>query len=90
MLPRDHTPHPHPPLSFDPNYQIPSTATTFFTRAAKFAHFLADREEKRLSIMYHGWTPSLSPTDKWEAAWLECGAFCNTSTSRLTLHCRLP
>jgi len=88
---RNATQGPHaPPLSFDPN-PILSTATTLFTRAAKSAHFLADREEKRLSIMYHGWTPSPSPTDKWEAAWLEeSGAFCNTSTSRLTLRCRLP
>ena len=82
-----------PPLSFDPN-PILSTATTLFTRAraAKSAHFLVDREEKRLNIMYNGWTPSPSPThtNKWEAAWLESGAFCNTSTSCLTLRCRLP
>jgi len=87
---RNATQGPHaPPLSFDPN-PILSTATTLFTRAAKSAHFLAECEEKRLSIMYHGWTPSPSPTDKWEAAWLESGAFCNTSTSRLTLRLRLP
>ena len=73
-LPRDHTPHQSLATRTNP---ILSTATTFFTRAAKSAHFLADREEKRLSIMYHGWTPSPSPTDKWEAAWLESGAFCN-------------
>ena len=88
MLPRDHTPHHS--LSTQTRYSALSTATTLFTRAAKSAHFLADREEKRLSIMYHGWTPSPSSTDKWEAAWLESGAFCNMSTSRLTLRCRLP
>jgi hypothetical protein len=59
--------------------------------SSKSIHFLTDREQQRLNIMYHGRAPSSpSPLEKWEATWVESGAFHNTGTSRLTLQCRLP
>jgi exonuclease III len=79
-----------PPLSFDPDSFLKS-CIALFSRSAKSTHFTAEREENRIQIYYHGWTPTPPPLEKWGNSWIESGAFKEgANSSRLALRCLIP